>query len=354
MNNVKFKILIVDDEPHNLELLGQILKDQYQLSFATNGATAIDVARKIKPDIILLDVMMPGMDGYEVCVQLKSNDEMIKIPVIFITALSEVEDEKRGFDAGGVDYITKPVSKPIVQARVQTHLSLYKQNQILETTVEQRTADLKKALDKLESYSLDSIFRLCRASEYKDEDTGAHIQRMSHYSAAIARQMGLNENVCKWILYAAPMHDIGKIGIPDRVLLKPGKLDDEEFGIIKQHAIYGGKILENAKAGYLKLGEVIALPHHEKWDGSGYPNGLKGKEIPKVGQIVAVADVFDALTSKRPYKKPFSVEQSFEIIQKGSGTHFSPEVVKAFFEITEEILAIKDNFTGVNGNLSQD
>ncbi len=273
-----------------------------------------------------------------------------KIPIIFITALTEVADETRGFEVGGVDYITKPVSKPIVQARVKTHLALHKQNQILEETVEKRTAELKHALDKMESYSLDSIIRLCRASEYRDEDTGAHIYRMSHYSAAIARQMSLGETVTKWILYAAPMHDIGKIGIPDRILLKPGKLNDEEWQIMKQHSIFGGKILENSKAGYLKLGQIIALTHHEKWDGSGYPNGLKGKKIPMVGQIVAVADVFDALTSKRPYKEPFSIEKSLDIIKEGSGNHFNPEVVQAFIAIKQEILNIKEKFQDKNEN----
>ena len=196
----------------------------------------------------------------------------------------------------------------------------------------------------MESYSLDSIVRLCRASEYRDDDTGAHINRVSNYSAAIARQMGVGETVTKWILYAAPMHDIGKIGIPDRILLKPGKLNDEEWQIMKQHSTFGGKILENSKAGYLKLGQVIALTHHEKWDGSGYPNGLKGNKIPKIGQIVAVADVFDALTSKRPYKEPYSIEKSLDIIQEGSGNHFNPEVVKAFIAIKQEILNIKEKF----------
>ena len=344
MDNRKWKVLIVDDEPTNLELLGEILRDRYQLSFATNGQKAIDVVQKIRPDIVLLDVMMPGISGYETCKRLKSSSETAKIPVIFVTSLGEVEDERHGFDVGGVDYIIKPVSAPIVNARVRTHLALFDQNRVLEEMVQQRTKELRQALEKLESYSLDSIFRLCRASEYKDEDTGAHIQRMSHYSAAVARQMGLDENVTKWILYSAPMHDVGKIGIPDRILLKPGKLSSDEWEIMRKHTIYGGRILENANAGYLRLGEVIALTHHEKWDGSGYPRGLKGKEIPKVGQIVAIADVFDALTSKRPYKEPFSLDKSFGIIRSGREKHFAPDVVDAFFDIENEILEIKENY----------
>ena len=344
MKSDKWKVLVVDDEPNNLQLLGQILQDQYQLSFATDGAKALDVAWKAKPDIILLDIMMPGMNGYETCRRLKADPETSKIPVIFVTAMGEMEDERRGFEVGGVDYITKPVSAPIVQARVRTHLALYDQNRLLEQVVQQRTKQLRQAFQKLETYSLDSIYRLTRASEYKDEDTGAHIRRMSHYSAAVARQMGLGENVTKSILYGAPMHDVGKIGIPDRILLKPGKLDTDEWEIMRQHTTFGGKILEGAKAGYLKLGEVIALTHHEKWDGSGYPKGLKGKEIPKAGRIVAVADVFDALTTKRPYKEPFSLDKSYDIIREGQGKHFDPEVVDAFFAVEDEILAIKERY----------
>ncbi|MBL7204030.1 MAG: two-component system response regulator [Desulfobacteraceae bacterium] len=343
MTNSKWKVLVVDDEPNNLQLLGQILQD-YQLSFATDGTKALDVAWKVKPDIILLDIMMPEMDGYETCRRLKADPETSKIPVIFVTAMEKMEDEYRGFEVGGVDYITKPVSAPIVLARVRTHLALYDQNRLLEEVVQQRTKQLRQAFQKIETYSLDSIYRLTRASEYKDEDTGAHIQRMSHYSAAVARKMGLGENVIKSILYGAPMHDVGKIGIPDRILLKPGKLDAEEWEIMRQHTTFGGKILEGSKAGYLKLGEVIALTHHEKWDGSGYPKGLKGKEIPKVGRIVAIADVFDALTTKRPYKEPFPLDKSYRIIREGLGSHFDPDVVDAFFAVEDEILEIKEKY----------
>jgi len=344
MTNSKWKVLVVDDEPNNLQLLGQILQNQYQLSFATDGTKALDVAWKVKPDIILLDIMMPEMDGYETCRRLKADPVTSKIPVIFVTAMGKTEDEQRGFEAGGVDYITKPVSAPIVLARVHTHLALYDQNRILEEMVQQRTKQLRQAFQKVERYSLDSIYRLTRASEYKDEDTGAHILRMSHYSAALARQMGLDENVTKSILYAAPMHDVGKIGIPDRILLKPGKLDTEEWEIMRQHTAFGGKTLEGSKTGYLKLGEVIALTHHEKWDGSGYLKGLKGKKIPKVGRIVAIADVFDALTTKRPYKEPFSLEKSYAIIRESSGSHFDPDVVDAFLKAEDEILSIREKY----------
>jgi putative two-component system response regulator len=344
MVNGKWKVLVVDDEPNNLQLLRQILQDQYQLSFATDGAKALDVARKLKPDIILLDIMMPEMDGYETCRQLKADPVTAKIPVIFVTAMGEVDDERHGFEVGGVDYITKPVSAPIVQARVRTHLSLYDQNRVLEEMVQQRTKQLREAFETIKNASLDTIHRLSRAAEFKDEDTGAHIIRMSNYSAAVARKMGLKEKTVESILYAAPMHDIGKIGTPDHILLKPGKLDPAEWEIMKQHTINGGRILEGSDKGFIKLGEIIALTHHEKWDGSGYPKGLKGKETPKVGRIVAIADVFDALTTKRPYKEPFPIDKSFAIIKEGSGDHFDPAVVEAFFSVEDEILSIKEKY----------
>ncbi len=344
MVNGKWKVLVVDDEPSNLQLLRQILQDQYQLSFATDGMKALDVARKLKPDIILLDIIMPGMDGYETCRQFKVDPVTAKIPVIFVTAMGEVDDERQGFEVGGVDYITKPVSAPIVQARVRTHLALYDQNRVLEEMVQQRTKQLRQAFETIKNASLDTIHRLSRAAEFKDEDTGAHILRMSNYSAVVARKMGLKEKTVESILYAAPMHDIGKIGTPDYILLKPGKLDPAEWEIMKQHTINGGRILEGSEKGFIKLGEIIAMTHHEKWDGSGYPKGLKGKEIPKVGQIVAIADVFDALTTKRPYKEPFSLEKSFNIIREGSGNHFNPGVVEAFFAVENEILEIKEKY----------
>ncbi len=352
MKNHKLKVLIVDDEPTNLKLLGQILQGKYQLSFATDGIKALEGAKKVKPDIILLDIMMPVMDGYETCSQLKDNPETSKIPVIFVSAMGEIEDEHRGFEVGGVDYITKPVSAPIVHARVKTHLALYDQNRMLEKMVQQRTKQLRQAFDKLEIYSLDSIHRLMKASEYKDEHTGAHIQRMSQFSAAVARQIGFNENETKSILHTAPMHDVGKIGIPDHILLKPDKLTADEWEIMKQHTTFGGNILTGSEADYLKLGEVIALTHHEKWDGSGYPKGLSGKQIPIEGRIVAITDVFDALTSKRPYKEPFSIEKSFAIIEEGRGNHFDPAVVDAFFAVKEEILSIKEEYKTENVSLS--
>jgi putative two-component system response regulator len=214
----------------------------------------------------------------------------------------------------------------------------------LEDEVARQTLQLRMALEKVKKGSLDTIYRLSRAAEYKDEDTGAHIQRMSHYSAAIARKMGLNEKTVEAILYAAPMHDIGKIGILDKILLKPGKLDDSEWAIMRQHTVIGAKILEGSDAPIIRLAEVIALTHHEKWDGGGYPKGLREKGIPLVGRIVAIADVFDALTSRRPYKEPFPLEKAYGIIRDSRGSHFDPRVVDAFFASEAEILSIQATY----------
>jgi len=338
-------ILIVDDIAGNIDLLAEILKDDYQIKVARNGEQALEIVR-LNPQIalILLDIMMPGIDGYEVCRRLKEEEKSENIPVIFVTAMDDVADERRGFQLGAVDFLKKPVSAPIVQARVKNHIALHNQNRVLETKVAEKTKLLQNALIQLKESSLETIYRLTQAAEYRDEDTGEHIQRMSHYAAAVARELGASAKTVEQILRAAPMHDIGKIGIPDRILLKPDKLDAEEWEIMKQHTTIGGKILSNSSAGFIRLGEKIALSHHEKWDGSGYPEGLEGKQIPLVGQIVAIADVFDALTTRRPYKKPFSLEVTYDILNESSGSHFNPQVVEAFFTVEEEILAIKDKY----------
>ena len=338
-------ILLVDDTPDNIIILNELLKDSYKTKIATNGEKALKIAfSDTPPDLILLDIMMPEMDGYEVCSRLKADNKTRDIPIVFITARSGDEDEARGLQLGAVDYITKPFVPELVKSRVRNQLELKKHRDHLEELVQERTAQLHQAFERIKDASLETIHRLSRAAEHKDEDTGAHILRMSNYSASIARKMGLNENVVERILYAAPMHDIGKIGTPDRILLKHGKLDPDEWEIMKEHATNGAQILSDSKQGFIRLGEVIALTHHEKWDGSGYPNGLKGSKIPLVGRIVAIADVFDALTTRRPYKEPFSLEKSYAIIQESKGNHFDPDVVDAFFTIEDEILAIKEKY----------
>ncbi len=346
------KILLVDDEKLNLRLLEAMLVPLgYEVMTASNGTEALETARLEKPDLILLDVMMPHMDGFEVTKRLKADDEMRIIPVIMVTALQAVEDKAKALEYGADDFLTKPVDRLELSARVRSLLKVKAFNEqsrnyqnALKQEVHIRTEQLKHAFDKIKHVSLETIYRLTRASEYRDENTGVHIQRMSRFCETVARNLGLNEKTVESILYAAPMHDIGKIGIPDRILLKQGRLDSQEWEVMKQHTVIGQKILEGSSGEFLKLGEVIALTHHEKWDGTGYPKGLKGKKIPLLGRIVAVADVFDALTSKRPYKEAWSVEYAFETIEKGKGTHFDPEVVDVFLRSEREIISIKETY----------
>ncbi|ABG40766.1 response regulator receiver modulated metal dependent phosphohydrolase [Paraglaciecola sp. T6c] len=321
-HNTKQKVLIVDDEPANLRVLKRILGDLYRLSFAKSGEEALRLVERDLPDLILLDVMMPGMTGFEVCKSLKDSRQTRAIPVMFVTALNDEVDEAKGFDVGAVDYITKPVSPAVVKARVRTHLSLVQ-------------------ADELRRTRLQVIQRLGRASEYKDNETGTHILRMSHYSKIMALAYGLTETAADNLLHAAPMHDIGKIGIPDSIMLKPGKLTDEEFTIMKTHPEIGAEILGDSDSDLIALAKTVSLTHHEKWDGTGYPNGLKGENIPLEGRIVAIADVFDALTSKRPYKDAWPVQEAVDFIHAQSGKHFDPALVALFKGCLPEILEIK-------------
>ncbi|MBU2154647.1 MAG: response regulator [Gammaproteobacteria bacterium] len=318
-------LLLVDDEATNLQVLRHILQDDYRLLFAKDGAKALEMAERERPDLILLDVMMPGMTGYEVCQALKVQAHLEAIPVIFVTALADVEDEAHGFAVGAVDYITKPVSPPIVRARVRTHLSLVR-------------------MDELRQTRLQIVQRLGMAAEYKDNETGLHVIRMSHFSKVLALAAGFSEAAAEELLNAAPMHDVGKIGIPDAVLRKPGKLDEQEWAVMRQHVEIGAQIIGEHASGLLRTAQRIALSHHEKWDGSGYPNGLSGEDIPLEGRIVAIADVFDALTSVRPYKAAWSVEDAVRLLQEESGRHFDPQLVELFIQQLPAILEIKERW----------
>lgn len=345
-------VLVVDDELFNRELLeGLLVPLGYEVTLAEDGKEALEKVKEKAPDVILLDIMMPLMDGFEVARQLKGKEETKSIPIVMVTALSEVEDRIKALEAGANDFLTKPVDIAELRATVSSqmqvkayhdHMKNYQKE--LEAEVAKRTKQLVEALEKIKIASLDTIYRLSRAAEYKDEDTGAHIKRMSHFSVAVAKQMKLDDHTIETILYAAPMHDIGKIGIPDRILQKQAKLEPDEWEIMKKHTIIGSQIMEKSDAEFIKLGEIIALTHHEKWDGSGYLEGLKGEAIPLEGRITAIADVFDALTSKRPYKRAFSLEKSFTIIKEGKGSHFDPKVVSAFFSIEKEIISIKEKY----------
>jgi putative two-component system response regulator len=319
------KILLVDDEPANLRVLNQTLNSLYRLRFAKSGNDALAAVDKDKPDLVLLDVMMPDMTGFEVCKRLKSSSKTKDIPVIFVTALNQADDETQGFDVGAVDFITKPITPAVVKARVATHLSLVN-------------------VDELRRTRLQIIQRLGRASEYKDNETGMHIIRMSHYSKALSMAYGFDEEQADDLFHAAPMHDIGKIGIPDSIMLKPGKLNDEEFTIMKTHPEIGAEILGESDSDLIELAKIVSLTHHEKWDGSGYPKGLTGTDIPIHGRIVALTDVFDALTSKRPYKEAWSVDKALAFIHEQKGKHFDPELVTLFDSILPEILDIRDRW----------
>ena len=333
----KQTILIVDDSPVNIDILKGVLGDEYNIKAATNGEVALKIARNLRPDLILLDIMMPEMDGYEVCSWLKANIETQNIPVIFITAKDKPMDETHGFEVGAVDYITKPISPPVVLARVRTHLALHDQNQELERLVKERTKELLET-------QLEVIRRLGRAAEYRDDETGMHVIRMSNYAYEIALEIGLDKQEAELILNVVPMHDVGKIGIPDAILLKPGKLTPEEWEIMKKHTEYGARIIGDHPSKILKAAKIVALTHHEKWDGTGYPNGLAGEDIPLIGRICAVADVFDALTSKRPYKEAWDIEKAVNLILEEKGKHFDPILVDAFEKVLPSIIKIKEQY----------
>ena len=334
-----WRVLVVDDTPANLAVLKETLAPEgYKLAFANTGEKALEIAAQISPDLILLDVMMPGIDGYETCTRLKQDKKTSDIPIIFITAKKETEDIVHGFKVGGIDYVPKPFQQEEVCSRVRTHLELRELQKHLEQMVLDRTQQLNDS-------RLEIVSRLGKAAEYKDNETGMHVVRMSHYSELLAKELGMDDHYCEVLLNASPMHDIGKIGIPDRVLLKPGKLDHDEWQVMKSHTTMGAAILEGGESELLKMSQTIAITHQEKWDGSGYPNGLKGEEIPLEGRIVAIADVFDALTSVRPYKKAWTVEEAVKLIEQESGKHFDPKLVPLFIKILPEIVKIKDQFS---------
>ncbi len=313
------KILIVDDEPGNLAIMREILADSYQLVFARNGSETLAAVVKHRPDMILLDIGLPDIDGYDLCRQIKQLDTTHTIQVIFVTGHTDIAHEAAGFDAGGIDYIAKPVSPPIVRARVGAHLSMV------------RAAALEQ------SYR-DAILMLGHAGHYNDTDTGAHIWRMAGYARLLAQGCGWDAESSARLELAAPMHDTGKLGIPQAILRKPGPLNEHEWLVMKTHPKIGYDILRMSGAPVFQLAAEIALRHHEKWDGSGYPDGLRGAEIPESARIVALADVFDALNMKRPYKEPWAIEQILEYVHSGAGAHFDPRVVSVFDHMLPQLI----------------
>lgn len=315
-------ILCVDDDPANLGVLRSVLKGSAPLVFARNGAEALVAVDKHHPCLILLDVDMPDMDGYEVCRRLKRNAMTTGIPVIFVTSRSDEQHEATGFEVGGVDYIAKPISGPIVRARVRTHLSLVR-------------------AEALETSYRAAVYMLGEVGHFKDTDTGTHIWRVAAYTRALAEALGWNEERCRLLELAAAMHDTGKIGIPDAILRKPGKLDADEWKIMQTHAQIGHDILAKSEAPLFQLAAEIALNHHEHWDGGGYPRGLADEAIPESARIATIADVFDALSTKRAYKQAWELERVLAVIRQSAGGQLDPHMVACFLTIQPRVLAIK-------------
>ena len=352
----KSTILVVDDTPDNLTLMSGLLKDNYRVKIANNGARALKIAESdTPPDLILLDIMMPEMDGYEVCRRLKADVKTRDIPVIFLTAKTEVVDETHGFELGASDYITKPISPPLVLARVETHLAIKRvqdflkdKNSFLAAEVNKRTAEIMAIQDV-------TINAMASLAETRDNETGNHIRRTQRYVKVLAEKLRFNpryahflndDKTIELLFKSAPLHDIGKVGIPDRILLKPGRFDPEEFEIMKTHTTLGRDAILQAEKDlgmempFLKYAKEIAYGHQEKWDGSGYPEGLSGDDIPISARLMAVADVYDALISRRVYKQPMTHEKAVSIITEGRGTHFDPDMVDAFLELEQEFKKI--------------
>jgi putative two-component system response regulator len=361
------RVLVVDDTPENLQLMHALLKESYRVLLANGGAAALRLARlEPRPDLILLDIMMPELNGYTVCEALKADPETAPIPVIFLTARGKVQDEEMGFRSGCVDYITKPVSPPTLLARVANHLALKAasdqlayNNRYLIEEVERRTREVQMVQDV-------TIMAMASLAETRDIETGMHIRRTQHYVRTLAERLRkmweekgletasipaeLSDEIIEIMYKSAPLHDIGKVGIPDAILLKPGALDAAEFEIMKSHTTLGletiaaAEKLLDAPSTFLSVARQIACSHHEKWDGSGYPHALAGEAIPLPARLMAVADVYDALISRRVYKEPFSHERAVSMIEAGSGSHFDPTVVSAFLIEVETFRSIAQRF----------
>ncbi|WP_037026899.1 HD domain-containing phosphohydrolase [Psychromonas aquimarina] len=334
----KQRILVVDDCPENIQVLNEILEPYYKVDIAHNCSQALkNVSAADKPDMILLKTSLPDIDGYRICRQLKAMPETSQIPVIFVSTTRNVEDEKEGFSLGAVDYITTPLSLPIILARVSAHLKLADQKSHLMTLVKERSSALSRT-------RMEILQILGRAAEFKDNETGMHVIRISWYCRFLAKRCTGNNGWSELLFNAAPMHDIGKIAIPDEVLLKPGRLDQHEWQVMKKHVDFGVQILGEHESDLLQMAVEVIQNHHEKWDGTGYPAGLSGEDIPLSARIVAIADVFDALTSDRPHKKAWSVEKSIALIESESGKHFDPQLVPLFAACLPKMLQIKEQY----------
>ncbi|MFC1886178.1 HD-GYP domain-containing protein [Thermodesulfobacteriota bacterium] len=346
----KSRLLIVDDTPENIQILMETLKDEYTIAASISGQKALQMAAADPvPDLILLDIMMPGLDGYQVCEKLKAGDKTKNIPVIFVTAMAEEADEQKGLNLGAVDYIAKPFRPGLVKSRVRNHIELKRHRDHLEELVKERTKELVITQDA-------TINSLATLAEYRDPETGGHIKRTQNYVKALSIKLKdhpsfsdfFDDDTIDQLFKSAPLHDVGKVGVPDHILLKPGKLTDEEFEEMKKHTTYGHdtifrvelELVGDVEKSFLRFAREIAYTHQEKWDGSGYPQGLKEDGIPVSGRLMALADVYDALISRRVYKPPFTHSKAVDIITEGKGQHFDPDMVDVFLEIHEDIRQI--------------
>jgi putative two-component system response regulator len=359
-------VLVVDDMPDNLALMNGLLQDRYKVKVANSGEKALRIAAGAsQPDLILLDIMMPGLDGYEVCRRLKADARTRDIPLIFLTAKSDEADERHGLALGAVDYLTKPVNAAIALARIGTHLALKASSDFLRDQNAFLEAEVGRRMHEVEEIQHVTILAMASLAETRDADTGNHIRRTQHYVRALARQLCGHPRFCAFLternitmlFKSAPLHDIGKVGIPDRILLKPGRFEPDEFEIMKTHTTLGRDAIEHAERSlgahieFLGMAKEIALSHQEKWDGSGYPEGLAGDAIPISARLMALADVYDAIISRRVYKAAMPHEQAVEIIAAGRGSHFDPDVADAFLAIEDEFRAIARRFSDSDQDL---
>jgi putative two-component system response regulator len=341
MNNTQKEILIVDDKVDNIKLLNSFLeKEGYKLRNALDGQTALLSVSVKKPDIILLDINMPKMNGFEVCKKLKENKETAHIPIVFISALNDLDSKIEAFNIGGVDYIIKPFASEEVLARVKTHLELSDYQHNLEEKVQQGLQEIKALNKEIELTQDEMIVTLASILDAKDDDTGKHVIRVAEFSKLLAQLYGLDTQTIELIYKAAPLHDAGKVAIPDNILNKPGKFEPHEWEIMKTHAIKGYEIFKNSTRPILQMAATIAKEHHERWDGKGYPDGLKEYDISIAGRIVIIADIFDALTHKRVYKEAWSFEDAKKFIKDNAGTIFEPKLAELFVENFEQFIAI--------------
>ena len=340
------QVLIVDDTEINLILFGALVKklDDCQSHVFADSRQALAWVSDNVPDLIIVDYMMPDLDGLEFIRLVRDMSGRKLVPILMITANDQKQIRYRALDMGANDFLTKPIDKVEFLARTRNMLSLNQARKHMADHASWLSSEVRKATQEIVQRERETVFRLAKAAEYRDPETGAHILRMAHYSQLIAREMGLSEADQQLILEAAPMHDIGKVGIADKILLKPGRLNPDEFEIMKQHAVYGYELLSGSSSKLLQAAAEIAKGHHEKFDGSGYPDGIKGEAIPIFSRIVAVADVFDALTSERPYKKAWEVEEAVDFLNNGAGSHFDPACVRAFLNAWDDVEQIRSKY----------